>query len=310
MAWYDWQEFEGSIRPNLEFLKLQFIYAAPFTLYVLVHAVQDTLHQYAVSYHFDAATFAIYSVGCLQVPLVDLIATSTVNVMMVRMAEEIREGHGNAVVAMWHDTTRKLALVFFPLVGVMLVTARDLIVLLFTEAYVASIPIFMVWSSAIALAAIPMDGLLRVYAQTRFLLLLNVVRLLVIVALIHWFLSALQLVGAVLVTVLALAIGKGLGLLRMRHFWQVGLADLLPWRDLLGIGAVALLAGLAAVPVSSSLDVEALPRLVTVGLIYTASYLGMAFGFGLVRESARALLADWFRRLGMGSSRAQELQRS
>jgi len=310
MAWYAWQEFEGSLRPNLEFLKLQFIYAAPFTLYVLVHAVQDTLHQYAVSYHFDAATFAIYSVGCLQVPLVDLIATSTVNVMMVRMAEEIREGHGNAVVAMWHDTTRKLALVFFPLVGVMLVTARDLIVLLFTEAYVASIPIFMVWSSAIALAAIPMDGLLRVYAQTRFLLLLNVVRLLVIVALIHWFLSALQLVGAVLVTVLALAIGKGLGLLRMRHFWQVGLADLLPWRDLLGIGAVALLAGLAAVPVSSSLDVGALPRLVTVGLIYTASYLGMAFGFGLVRESERALLADWFRRLGMGSSRAQELQRS
>ena len=168
----------------------------------------------------------------------------------------------------------------------------------------------MVWSSAIAFAAIPMDGLLRVYAQTRFLLLLNVVRLLVIVALIHWFLSALQLVGAVLVTVLALAIGKGLGLLRMRHFWQVGLADLLPWRDLLGIGAVALLAGLAAVPVSSSLDVGVLPRLVTVGLIYTASYLGMAFGFGLVRESERALLADWFRRLGMGSSRAQELQRS
>lgn len=310
MAWYVWQEFEGPLRPNLEFLKLQFTYAAPFTLYVLVHAVQDTFHQYAVSYHFDAATFAIYSVGCLQVPLVDLIASSTVNVMMVRMAEEIRKGRGNAVVDMWRDTARKLALIFLPLVGLLLVTARDLIVLLFTEAYLASIPIFMVWSSAIALAAIPMDGLLRVYAQTRFLLLLNLVRLLVIVALIHWFLSALQLVGAVLVTVLALAIGKGLGLLKMKHIWQVGLADLLPWRDLLGIGAVAVVAGLATVLVTSSLEVSALPRLVTVGLIYMASYLGMAFSFGLVRESERALLADWFRRLGIGSPRAQGLQRS
>ena len=57
----------------------------------------------------------------------------------------------------------------------------------------------------------------------------------------------------------------------------------------------------------SSLEVAALPRLVTVGLIYTASYLGMAFSFGLVRESEWALLAYWFRRLGMRSSRAQEL---
>ena len=33
---------------------------------------------------FDAATFAIYAVGCLQIPLVDLIVTSTVNVLMVQ----------------------------------------------------------------------------------------------------------------------------------------------------------------------------------------------------------------------------------
>ena len=310
MAWYVWQEFDGSLRPNLEFLKHQFIYAAPFALYVLVHVMQDTLHQYAVSYYFDAATFAIYSVGCLQVPLVDLMATSTVNVMMVKMAEEIKEGRDNAVVDMWHDTIRKLALIFFPLFGVLLVTARDLIVLLFTEAYFASVPIFMVWSSAILLAVIPMDGLLRVYAQTRFLLALNVIRLLMIAACLHWFLSALELVGAVLITVLASALGKGLGLVRMKYLWQVGLADLLPWRNLLGIGAVAAAAGLATVIVSSSLDVAALPRLVTACLVYTVSYLGIAFSVGLVRESEWALLADWFRRLGIGSSRAQELQGS
>ena len=96
----------------------------------------------------------------------------------------------------------------------------------------------------------------------------------------------------------------------MKYLWQVGLADLLPWRNLLGIGAVAAAAGLATVIVSSSLDVAALPRLVTAGLVYTVSYLGIAFSVGLVRESEWALLADWFRRLGIGSSRAQELQGS
>lgn len=311
MVWYVWQEFDGALRPDLGLLKHQLTYALPFELAVLVEIAQANFHQYAVSYYFDAATFAIYSVGCLQLPLVDLVASSTANVMMVRMAEELRGKRDHMVITMWHDTIRKLALIFVPLVGVLLVTARDLIVLLFTDAYLASVPIFMVWSSAIVLAAVPMDGLLRVYAQTRFLLALNVIRLLMIAACLHWFLSVLQLVGAVLVTVLASAIGKGLGMVRMKRLWQVGLRDLLPWRNLLEIGAVAAAAGLATVIVSSSLEVAALLRLAITSLVYTASYLGMAFGFGLVRESEWALIADWFRRPRiMGSSRPQDLQES
>ena len=51
-------------------------------------SIQINYHQYVVASQFDAATFAIYAVGCLQIPLVDLITTSTANVMMVKMAED------------------------------------------------------------------------------------------------------------------------------------------------------------------------------------------------------------------------------
>jgi O-antigen/teichoic acid export membrane protein len=64
-------------------------YAMPFALYVLVEILQSTFHQYAVSWSFDAATFAIYSVGCFQVPFVDFLATPASSVMMVRMTEEM-----------------------------------------------------------------------------------------------------------------------------------------------------------------------------------------------------------------------------
>ena len=39
---------------------------------MLTHIAQETLPQFAVSYYFDAATFAIYAVGCLPIPLVEL----------------------------------------------------------------------------------------------------------------------------------------------------------------------------------------------------------------------------------------------
>ena len=73
----------------------------------IVEILQGNVHNYAVSHYFDAATFAIYSVGCLQIPLVDFVLNSVSNVMMVRMAEEIRDGRMRAAAAVWRDTTRR-----------------------------------------------------------------------------------------------------------------------------------------------------------------------------------------------------------
>ena len=54
----------------------------------------------------------MYAVGCLQIPLFDLICTSTVNVLMVRMANAER---GRAALALWHDTVTRLAFLLVPL---------------------------------------------------------------------------------------------------------------------------------------------------------------------------------------------------
>ena len=45
-------------------------YALPFALAVGIEVVLINYHQYVVAGRFDAATFAIYAVGCLQIPLV------------------------------------------------------------------------------------------------------------------------------------------------------------------------------------------------------------------------------------------------
>ena len=86
----------------------QLAYAIPFALAVGVDAVQLNFHQYIVASRVDAATFAIYAVGCMQIPLLDLIMTSTVNVLMVKMAEE--EHDHQVVRTLWHETVCRLAL--------------------------------------------------------------------------------------------------------------------------------------------------------------------------------------------------------
>ena len=184
-VWYLGREFRGGgLRPDAGLLRGQLAYAMPLALAGLVEIVQASFHQYFVAYRTDPATFAVYAVGCLQIPLVEVATASVLNVMMVRMTENLGAGRDGAAVAVWHDSTRKLALLFAPMVGLLVVTAHAFIVLLFTERYAASVPVFVVSSLGLLLPVIAVDAVLRVRAETRALFGLNLVRLAVTVALI------------------------------------------------------------------------------------------------------------------------------
>jgi len=244
VAWL-WSEYGSELRPDLARLRVQVAYALPFAAAVLIHVLQENFHQYAVSSRFDAATFAVYAIGCLQVPLVDVLSTSVSSVMMVRMTEDRAAGRTERILPHWHDTTRKLALIFCPLVGLLVVDARAIIQVLFTERFLASTPILMLWSLAFLAAILQIDGVLRVYADTRFLLIMNLCRLGLVVMLIGPFLSLFGLPGAVVVTLAALFAGKAMALLRIARLMNARVRRLLPWADLARIAAAS---GLAMVP--------------------------------------------------------------
>src|SRR5262249_43526831 len=99
-VYFRW-EFGGEVRFDFQLMREQWSYVLPYTLAGIVQVIQQNYHQYAVAFHFDAATFAIYSVGCLQIPLVDFLATPTSNVMMVRMAENLRDGKVSSLMEIW-----------------------------------------------------------------------------------------------------------------------------------------------------------------------------------------------------------------
>jgi O-antigen/teichoic acid export membrane protein len=294
---YFWRTFGAGFRPDARCFGRQLAYALPFGLAVVASITQENFHQYAVSGFFDAATFALYSVGCLQIPVVDLVATTVCNVMMVGMTTALHDGRESQVIDLWHDAVRKLAIVFFPLGVLLLVVARDLIVMLFTDTYVASVPIFMVGVAAVFLAALPIDGLLRVYARTNVLLIINLVRLAMIALLIQSAIRSLGLVGAMLVTVLALAAGKGIGLAAAGSLWQVGVGRLLPWSALSGIGLVSLAAAVPALAVGYALQAAPFLRILASGALYGFAYAAMALGFGLLSAQERATVRQSIGRL-------------
>ncbi|MBI2358862.1 MAG: oligosaccharide flippase family protein [Deltaproteobacteria bacterium] len=300
-------EFSGEMKPDPSLFRQQLAYALPFQMSVLLAILESNFHSYTVSYNFDPATFAVYDVGCLQIPLVEFLALSVSNVLMVRMGEELRDGRQGNALALWHDVTRKLALVFFPLLALVLVSAEDVIVFLFTESYRASVPVFMVWSVTILFAAFQTDGVLRVYAQNRFLLVLNALKLVLVAALTYWFISLFGLPGAALVAVFTLFVDKALALVRMRTLLRSPLSRLLPWKSLVAILAVAGVAGVVALVVKSQLVIPTLPLLLATGMVYTVSYVALIYGFGLLSEEERFAATSWLQKWAFLRSRAGDV---
>ncbi len=281
------REFGRDLHVDFAVWRRQLAYALPFALAVGIEVIQLNFHQYVVAAKFDAATFAIYAVGCLQIPLVDLVMTSTTSVMMVQMADYARTGNRRAALALWHDTVYKLAALMFPLAVFLIVAAQPVIVALFTTRYLASVPIFMVWTLAVVPTAFAVDGVLRAYAQTRFLLVMNIVRFGLVVVLIGPLLWGFGLVGAVLVSLLATSLAKVACTVRITHLLGDGFADALPWSRLGGVTFRSIVAAVPAAWIVHSITVRPIAVVLIACAAYGAVYAALSY------SSLRgALLAD------------------
>jgi O-antigen/teichoic acid export membrane protein len=268
------REFQGALRPSLRLLRGQLAYALPFGAAAALEIAQANLHQYAVAHAVNAAAFAVYAVGCLQVPLVDLVTASAGNVLMVRMGacEDPEAARG-----LWRQTAAQLAFVLFPIVGLLLVAAPDLITLLYTDTYRASVPIFRVFCLGILLGALPTDAVLRARAQTRFLLGMNALRVALVSILIGACLQAFSLVGGALATLLAAAAGKALSLARVSRLLGTGWRGLLPWQRLAATALASGLASVVALLARGAGEGGALWSLPSAAAAYALAYLAAAW---------------------------------
>ena len=282
-----WREFGASLRPDGRALARQLAYALPFALAVGIEVLHINWHQYAVAARFDAAAFAIYAVGCLQVPVIDLVVTSAVNVMMVEMAV-VKDRDLAAARALWHDTISRLAFMIFPVAAFLIVMADDIIVLLFTSTYAASAPIFMLWSLTMLVSVLVVDGVLRVFAQTKYLVMQNLAQLILIALLVGPLLTLFGLSGAVVATLLAAAAVKLAAVVRISRLMGVPVAAALPYRRL---ATAAMCAATAAAPTLALVNGSQLPPLASLplaALVYAASYALLYYSIG--REARPRLI--------------------
>src|SRR5262249_49683925 len=176
---------------NGRLLRTQLAYALPFGAALAMSVPQHSFHQWVISARFDPALFAIYAVGCFQLPIVDLLYTPTSEVLMVHVGELERSGRLSEVARAFRDAAARLAYVFIPTCAFLLATAPAFIEALFGNRFLPSVPLFRVSTLAVLFGCFPLDGLLRARGDTAAIFRSYVVKAVATVPLVllfvHWF---------------------------------------------------------------------------------------------------------------------------
>lgn len=280
------------LRPGEYRLGPQLRYSCPLGGARILRTLSETLPHYVVSYVFTPTLFAVYAIGAHQLPFVTMAAESVSDVTLVRLTRLWQERNLRAALALIHRSVTKLALLLFPLSVLLFVVSPSLIVLLYTERFAASIPIFQIFLLAIPLTAVGLDQAPRAFDDTPFLLRVQVARLLLgaglVVGLVQW----VGLAGAALAPVAALALTKGWTVLWVKRRLGVTLGQVLPWRDLAKIAAASALAGSGALAIRAAGGLDPLPQVGLEAGLFLAGYAGLAWAWGLVsRDDVRKVMA-------------------
>jgi O-antigen/teichoic acid export membrane protein len=259
----DWRLFGG-----------QLAYALPFGAAILFDTPQRYLHLWAVGGTVGAAAFAIYSQGCFQIPIVNLLYAPISDVLQVRLNEPGGRAHA---VHLFHDANLRLAVILLPFTACMFAAGSLFIPALFTHQYDASIPIFRVAILSALFAALPLDATLRALGQTRYMFNVFFWRLLVTAAFVFTGLHFFGMMGAISGHMIAEGAVRTAILDRIRKELGSKWRDMLPWGELRRV-AIASLAACAPVVVISRYGYSGARPVLALfgaGAAYGVVYLGI-----------------------------------
>jgi hypothetical protein len=177
--------------------------------------------------------------------------------------------------------------------------AKQVIILLFTERYIASVPIFRVNLLMVLLAIVAVDPVLRAFkSEYLWLLRTNVALLALLCVALYFGTTRFGLIGAVSCVIIVQYIARVLLVWRISRLLKLRLADLRPLKDVLKTLLVATIAGLCVEPLL--LPIQRWGALATVlisGTIFCTVYL---FGLIMLKVPSESEV-DWFRSKTTGS---------
>jgi O-antigen/teichoic acid export membrane protein len=298
--WYLQSRFGGFWRRlDTGLLRHQLSYALPLGLAGMLYTAQTDLHSFFVSNRLGAATFALYAIGTIQLPLTNLLQEATNAVLIPRVSYLQHVNNTREIILLLARATRKLAAVYFPIFALLTVTAHELIAFVFTRRFLPSVPIFQINLTLLLVSILLQDPLFRAYeAQRFFLIRLRIFTCALLVAGLWFGIARFGPVGAITAVVAVSVIERTITAIRFGRILGVGRSDIGLLKDVGKLAIAAAVAGsVTAVVRLPLLGARPLIVLMVCGVVFVIVYVGAVLLEGIMTPEEKDLVRRKIARL-------------
>ncbi len=235
-----WHSFDRKI------LVQQLQYAIPFGLMGVLWILQSESHNYFIGYRFSEEELGIYRVGCFELPLLAILYESVSAVLIPRMSELQLQGKIREMIELSARASEKLALFYFPVFILFLITATTFITTLFTGKFLAAVPIFLINITLLPTYVLITDPIVRTYEQLgKYILKVRIVIVGLMLFTLWIGMQYLDLKGMIIIVVVTALIERVITLSKICVFLDLKTQDLSLMKN---VGKIAIAAVLAGIP--------------------------------------------------------------
>lgn len=312
-----WRTFDAA------FFREHMAYAIPFGLTGVLWIAQTDIHNYFVGHGFSPSEYAIYAYGCFEIPLIAMLSDSVSSVLLPRMNALQLAGDRDEMIRLMARATEKLAFFYFPVYLFLLITAKTLMVTLFTQSYEASASIFVINLTLLPFSALALDPVVRSFKELgRLFLLTRLLILMCMIGVFYFGLGYFSLTGMITVAVCSILFEKFIADIMVIKKLGIGRQHLALLRTTAKTAVVSILAGVVTYIIYSGSHEQlrqiggSVARsvlfadtastlnffggsfvLLVSGVIFAMVYLAAANAWGVVDENEKETVRNIYRRI-------------
>ena len=268
--------FRGHFTRRLDFalVREQLRFIVPLGSAEVIGYCNSELAKLVVSVTMGVERLAFYAIGSYQIPVIGIIRSSVIDALFPEMAVAGERDR----LRLWQRANVVFCFMIFPVFAVFMYHARTFVGTLFTDQYIAAVPLFRIYLVMMVLQCFEMGTPLRAANQNRSFVFGSILSLAVDIGFILAFFRIIGFIAPALGIVLGeISIALYLGRKVMR-LYSVGVGGLLMWRKIFSVAA-ACVAASPALFAGELFALNAVVRAVIFSCLYFAAYLLIAGRF-------------------------------
>ncbi len=282
-------------------LRAQFDYVIPLTVTRFAGIFNQKIDKFVVGLFFAAESFAEFSIGSQELPLVSILPYTIASTMLPKLVElyekgETRENGARSAVDLWHAGMRKASIVMVPVGIFLLLSAEHLMVVMYGEKYrVAAVP-FRIYSALLLVRITGYGTMLLAFGRSKEVMRIQIFGMVLNVAMSFLLLPRIGMIAAPLGAVLTQMFMIVAILGRVDSHARLGVRGIFPWSHWLRTVGAATLAAAFTYGVTFFGKGLPAPILLILSLIaFAPPYVLFAHVLGVLTQEDRAFIMRWVR---------------